>query len=138
MNTGGLVFLRRSHLQTMIRNQATCSVMYNYLPNLYTYKNFISEATFSGLHVSLVYTVSQTATSLTKTTPKVLLNLLHSLILVCYYDESNAECDTSCEEGKSRLYKPQFQALILLRISLQIYTRAGFKENCTTLLMKLM
>ena len=69
--------------------------MYNYLPNLYTYNNFIFEATFSGLHVSLAYTVSQTATSLTKTTPKVLLNLLHSLILVCYYDQSNAECDTN-------------------------------------------
>ena len=101
------------------------------------YNNFIFEATFSGLHVSLAYTVSQTAPSLAKTTPKVLLNLLHSLILVCYYDQSNAECDTSCEVGKRRLYKPQFQALILLRISLQIYTRARIKENCTTLLMKL-
>ena len=101
------------------------------------YNNFIFEATFSGLHVSLAYTVSQTAPSLAKATPKVLLNLLHSLILVCYYDQSNAECDTSCEEGKRRLYKPQFQALILLRISLQIYTRAGIKENCTTMLMKL-
>lgn len=74
------------------------------------YNNFIFEATFSGLHVSLAYTVSQTAPSLAKATPKVLLNLLHSLILVCYYDQSNAECDTSCEEGKRRLYKPQFQA----------------------------
>ena len=42
------------------------------------------------------------------------------------------EYDTSCEEGKSRLYKP-----ILLQISLQIDTRAGLKENYTTLLMKL-
>ena len=53
---------------------------------------------------------------------------------LCFRDTPSQmpECDTSCEEGKSRLYKP-----ILLRISLQIYTRAGFKENCTTLLMKL-